>query len=182
VRTWINRIFDRIGILDRVAIFLVHRAQRRQILDYMATHTIHPTVRLGNVFLDLHVSIGEGTYMRSGQVFAGPNSQVVIGRFCAIGYNVHIKARSHDPEKPTRTGWEDQHQRLEADIVIGDHVWIGDNVFIGPGINVGNHAIIGANAVVTRNVPAYAVVGGVPARLIRMREADGDQTSSKNGS
>lgn len=147
--------------------FLVFRARRRRILDYMATRDIHPSVRLGDVIMDENVSIGEGTYMGSGQIYAGKQSRVTIGRFCAIGYNVHIKARSHDPNNPTSAGRP--QQKVEADISIGNHVWIGDNVFILPGISVGDHVIIGASAVVTRDVPDYAVVGGVPARLIRMR-------------
>jgi maltose O-acetyltransferase len=163
-----NRFFDRWAFFDRIAIFLVSRATRRRVLDYKASHHIHSSVKLGNVLMDRNVSIGEGTYVNSGQLFAGENSHVTIGRFCAIGYNVHIKARSHDPAKPTRRDWEDIHQRIEADVVIGDHVWIGDNVFIGPGIAVGDYAVIGANAVVTHDVPPSAIVGGVPAKVIRM--------------
>ncbi len=51
--------------------------------------------------------------------------------------------------------------------MIGDHVWIGNNVVILPGIQVGDHSVIGANAVVTKDVPEYAVVGGVPAKIIK---------------
>ena len=52
---------------------------------------------------------------------------------------------------------------------IGDDVWIGTNVIILPGVNIGSHCIIGAGAVVTKDVPDYAVVGGVPAKVIRYR-------------
>lgn len=55
---------------------------------------------------------------------------------------------------------------------IGGNVWIGARVIIMPGIRVGNYAIIGAGSVVTKNVPDYAIVAGVPARLIKYRQAD----------
>jgi acetyltransferase-like isoleucine patch superfamily enzyme len=54
-------------------------------------------------------------------------------------------------------------------VTIGDDVWISHGAVILKGVNVGKGAVIAAGAVVTRNVPAYAMVGGVPARLIRNR-------------
>ena len=57
----------------------------------------------------------------------------------------------------------------EYSIIIGNDVWIGDNVLIFEGIRIGDGAIIAAGAVVTKDVDPYAIVGGVPAKLIRKR-------------
>lgn len=57
----------------------------------------------------------------------------------------------------------------EQPIVIGDDVWIGTRVIILPDVVVGNHAVIAAGAVVSKDVPEYAVVGGVPAKIIKYR-------------
>ena len=54
--------------------------------------------------------------------------------------------------------------------MIGNDVWMGAGAKILCGVKVGTGAVIGSNAVVTKDVPAYAVVGGVPARIIRFRE------------
>lgn len=56
-------------------------------------------------------------------------------------------------------------------MTIGNDVWIGTNAVIMPGITVGNGVIIGAGAVVTKDVPDYAVVGGIPAKIIKFRNA-----------
>ena len=55
-------------------------------------------------------------------------------------------------------------------ICIGDDVWIGGKVIITKGRHIGNHSILGAGAVVTKDVPDYAVVGGNPAKILKMRK------------
>lgn len=57
-----------------------------------------------------------------------------------------------------------------ARVIIGDDVWIGMRSIIMPGVKIGNGAVIGAGAVVTKDVPDYAIVGGVPAKIIKYRK------------
>lgn len=93
-----------------------------------------------------------------------------IGRFCSIGRGVSIGAARH----PTATLSTHPAAFAEGFEVgpltrIGNDVWIGDNVVVMAGLKIGDGAILGAGAVVTRDVAAYDIVGGVPARLIRPR-------------
>jgi len=62
----------------------------------------------------------------------------------------------------------------KRDVNIGHNVWVGYGACILRGVSVGDNSIVGTNSVVTRDVPANAVVAGVPARVIRMREAPTD--------
>ena len=57
-----------------------------------------------------------------------------------------------------------------AKVTIGNDVWIGMRSIIMPGVTIGNGAVIGAGAVVTKDVPDYAIVGGVPAKVIKYRK------------
>ena len=68
-------------------------------------------------------------------------------------------------EKPMRT-----QGVTVKDVTIGNDVWIGARVTILAGVTIGDGAVIGAGAVVTKDVPPYAVVGGVPAKIIRFRK------------
>jgi len=91
----------------------------------------------------------------------------VIGSSVMVGPNVTIRASNHHTDDPDRP-MLDQGQ-TGGRIVIGDDVWIGANAVIVPNVTVGSHVIVAAGAVVTRDVPDYAVVAGVPARVIADR-------------
>ena len=65
--------------------------------------------------------------------------------------------------------YEDSKLRKNEPVIIGNDVWIGANVIILPGVNIGHGAVIAAGAVVTKDVEPYAIVGGVPAKLIKYR-------------
>ncbi len=94
---------------------------------------------------------------------------ISIGRECVIADRVMMIDFDHsvaDVEKPIRV-----QGIYKRDVRVGHNVWIGYGACVLRGSTVGDNAVIGSNAVVTGEVPANAVVGGVPARLIRMREA-----------
>lgn len=95
--------------------------------------------------------------------------RISIGRECLIADRAMMIDFDHwtrDVERPIRV----QGIR-KRDVKIGNNVWVGYGACVLRGATVGDNAVIGTSAVVTRDVPANAVVGGVPARLIRMRRA-----------
>lgn len=124
------------------------------------------------------VDIGENTSVY------GPNTHILskinsikIGKFCSISHNVTLIEYSHNYKKPSSYYY---HQNIlgksveydlvsKGPIIIGNDVWVGSGVTILGGVNVGNGAVIAANSVVTKDVSAYSIVAGNPAKHIKMR-------------
>jgi acetyltransferase-like isoleucine patch superfamily enzyme len=93
---------------------------------------------------------------------------VSIGRECIVADRVMLIDFDHgvtEVERPIRT-----QGIYKRDVRVGHNVWMGYGACVLRGVSIGDNAIVGTSAVVTRDVPDNAVVGGVPARLIRMRE------------
>ena len=110
-----------------------------------------------------------------------------VGKFCSIASHVRINPGNHATWRVTQHhatyrrfqfGFDEQDDeeffnwRREHRCVIGHDVWIGHGAIILPGVQIGTGAVVGAGAVVTKDVAAYEIVGGVPARLIRKRFPD----------
>ena len=116
--------------------------------------------------------------------FCGYDCQIInteIGSFCSISNNVVIGGGRHPMEwvsmSPVFYEGKDsvkkkfsEHVRIpNQKVAIGHDVWIGEKVLIAQGVKIGTGAVIGMGSVVTRDVEAYAIVAGVPAKLIRNR-------------
>lgn len=95
--------------------------------------------------------------------------ECTIGDNVMMGTDVVVITRNHRFDR-TDIPMISQGFEETKPVVIGNDVWIGDRVMIMPGVNVGEGAILAAGAVVTHNVPPYAIVGGVPAKVIKMRK------------
>ena len=113
------------------------------------------------------VSIGAKTVMGQ-ECTISAYQHVSIGRECVIADRVMLIDFDHgmvEVDRPIRL-----QGIYKRDVRVGNNVWIGYGACILRGVTVGDNAVIGTNAVVTHDVPANAVVGGVPARVIRMRD------------
>lgn len=112
------------------------------------------------------VSIGDRSYVGAMSVL-GANRSIVIGNDVLISQAVTIRDSNHvfsDRALPIN-----QQGIVSAPVRIGDDVWIGHGAAVLSGVTIGDGSIVAANAVVTSDVPAFCVVGGVPARILSSR-------------
>jgi len=121
--------------------------------------TLHMGARFYNPRL---ISIGEGTIVGGG-VFLDGRAPIKIGKHVDIASEVMIYNSEHDLTSPI-------FKATQEPVTIGDYVFIGPRSIILPGVTIGDGAVIAAGAVVVRDVPAKAIVGGVPAKEIGQRQ------------
>lgn len=108
-----------------------------------------------------NLTLGKGVFINLGCRFQDTGG-ITIGDGSLIGHGSTLTTLDHGVDPDRRA------DMIPAPVVIGRKVWLGANVSVVPGVVIGDGAIVGAGAVVTKDVPANAIVAGVPARLIRM--------------
>jgi acetyltransferase-like isoleucine patch superfamily enzyme len=139
--------------------------------------------RRGTIRFGRFVWIGDGTKIRCHEGVVEIGDKTVIGQECTISAYQRVQIGEQcviadramfidfdhgiaEVERPSRV-----QGIYKRDTVVGSNVWIGYGACVLRGVRVGDNSVVGTNAVVTKDVPANAVVGGVPAKVIRMREA-----------
>ena len=142
--------------------------------------------RRGSLRFGRFAWIGDGTKIRCHEGVVEIGAKTVMGQECTISAYRRVRIGEQcviadrtmfidfdhgivEVERPIRS-----QGIYKRDVVIGSNVWIGYGACFLRGVTVGDNSVVGTNAVVARDVPANAVVGGVPARILRMREAPGD--------
>lgn len=96
--------------------------------------------------------------------------RVTFGDNFHSGENCRMITSNHNYDGGEAIPYDCTH--VAKEIVIGDNVWFGDSVIVTGNVTIGEGAVVGAGAVVTRDVPALAVVGGNPARVIKYRDRE----------
>lgn len=129
------------------------------------------------------VTVGNNTF-HNGNLMIRGRGKVHIGSYCALGKFISIITENHDTNFASIQGFFYQENfmdvhpgdkvlnnknKIKGPTNIGNDVWIGDHVIILSGVQIGDGACIAAGSVVTKNVADYAIVGGVPAKLIKYR-------------
>lgn len=128
-----------------------------------------------------HSTVGDYSYVGEHQRLVYAN----VGKFCSIAGGGSIGMGTHTlnnlSTSPIFTAkhngvgitWTDQQPTNEFhEINIGNDVWIGARAMIMGGVTIGDGAVVGTGAIVTKDIPPYAIVGGVPAKIIRYRFSD----------
>ena len=172
--------------VDRIACGLGIRFPKGKSRIFSMCRFEPPCLIKGSVNLKTHVRVGAFSGF-DGDRGDGRIRNVSVGRYCSIAKHVDIGLTNHPIEwlttnqrvyLPNCNGWCDfTGRRLHCKVLsesdphteIGNDVWIGDRAFIMAGVRIGDGAVVAAGAVVTKDVPPYAVVGGVPARIIKYR-------------
>lgn len=154
--------------IKRFAYHVINNVRGLRLAKVGKGTNIHPTVIIRE---GQYVAIGENCLINHNNLIQAGKSQagsITIGDYVHTGTNVVMLGFNHGfytRDIPTK-----EQDYLDAPIVIEDDVWIGAGSIILAGVTIGRGAIIAAGAVVNKDVPAYAIVGGVPAKIIKYRE------------
>ena len=178
-------VLDRIKSLYRIWGFKKNKiAFHASFFSYCDENvTVSDFVRLCGKTVLTNVNVGRCTY------FAGASAgNADIGSFCSIGPGAKIGGLGKHPVDMISTHPIFYSTKMQSGITfsdkdyfdeqpkttVGHDVWVGANAIILDGVNIGNGAIVAAGAVVVKDVPAFSIVGGVPAKIIRYRFSDED--------
>lgn len=135
----------------------------RELFSQLSGKPVNPTLRIfPPLYTDFgkNIQVGKNVFINGGCHFQDQGG-ITLGDDCLIDHNVVFATLNHFIEPSERASLR------PAPIVLGKNVWVGSSSTILQGVTIGDNAIIAAGSVVTKDVPANAIVGGVPAHIIR---------------
>ena len=145
-------------------------------------HKLHPNSDTTpmNDFDFEHVLIGKGTYGELNVVDFGGNAKLIINNYVSIAQHVSFILNAEHytdhistyPFKVKISRTQNTESFSKGNIIVDDDVWIGYGATIMSGVHIGQGAVVAAGAIVTKDIPPYAIVGGVPAKIINYRFED----------
>lgn len=157
--------------------FIKSKLQRKKFISEWEKNNINNSTVPVNYFDVNCVSVGNFTYGELTILDFGTKEHLFIGSCCSIASGVVFSLSADHPYDRISTfpfkanilnmGLHEAGSK--GNIVIDDDVWIGQNAIILSGVHIGQGAVIAAGAVITKDVPPYAIVGGVPAKIIKYR-------------
>lgn len=135
----------------------------RELLSRLFNKPVDPSFRVFPPFytdFGKNITVGKNVFINACCHFQD-HGGVTLGDGCQIGHNVVFATLNHGFAP------EDRSTTYPAPIVLKKNVWVGSNATILSGVTIGENAIVGAGSVVTKDVPDNAIVGGVPAKVIK---------------
>lgn len=137
---------------------------RRGMVSFFANYAGKGIRVKRNADVSMFITIGDFSELGTNCII---QSNTAIGKNVIMGPDVKIYTRNH---KFDRLDEPIQYQgHTEESVHIGNDVWLGANAIILPGVTIGDHSIVAAGSVVTKDIPPFAIVGGIPAKVIKYR-------------
>jgi acetyltransferase-like isoleucine patch superfamily enzyme len=121
------------------------------------------SILMNTTIRGFRITIGKGCVINSGALLDGRGAALILGDFVDIAPYVRIWTLDHDPNSP-------DHAARARSVTVGDYVWLASGSTVLPGVSLGKGCVVAAGSVVTNDVAPWAIVAGIPARVIGQRQ------------
>lgn len=158
-----SRLYDRIIMYIMIHLF----ASRGKNIKFSPTNS---------KFSYKTITFGNDVFIGSGATFMASESKIIIGDKVMFGPNVTIMGGNHNITMLGKYMFDVKEKRPEDDlpVIIENDVWVGAGVIILKGVTIGRGSVVAAGSVVLKDVPAYSIIGGVPAKVLKMRFSENE--------